>query len=71
MKVSDLIEQLQKYPPDTEILEKQYYLNGGLPCYCYIPIKDSKLSEDYVREGCLTLEKSNAECGKLVLVYYT
>lgn len=32
-------------------------------------IKDSILSEDYVSQGCLTLEKSNIKHGKLVLDY--
>lgn len=70
MKVSDLIEQLQKYPPDTEIIEKRYHLNGELPTYYYAPIKDKILSEDYVRQGTLTLEKSNKVHGRLVLVHY-
>ena len=70
MKVSDLIEQLQKYHPDTEIIEKRYYLNGELPTYYYAPITCNILSEDYVRQATLTLEKSNKEHGKLVLVHY-
>lgn len=70
MKVSDLLEQLQKYPPDTEIITKRYFLNGELPSYYYAPMKHKLLSEDYVTQGTLTLEKSNKERGRLVLVHY-
>lgn len=70
MKISDLIEQLQKYPPDTEIIEKRYYLNGELPSYYYAPIKGNILSEDYVSLGMFGPEQSNHQSGRLVLAHY-
>lgn len=70
MKVSDLIEQLQKYPPGTEILRKVYYLDGDLPCYYYAPITKNILSEDYVSLGMFGPEQSNHQSGRLILAHY-
>lgn len=68
MKVSDLITQLQKYPPNTEIVERHYYLDGELPTHFYSPLTKDILYEHYVKLETLNFKTSDKEHGRLVLV---